>query len=147
MKKWAHIAGTNVFTVVEDSSQPSTVLIQSGFWVEAPDWVGPNDVYENGTFTRYEPPDPYEGLPPVITRFAMIDRFSDSEYSEIVLASKTDVEVQIWYDRLNATNAVNLSDPRTISGINSFVGKSLLTQVRADSILTDPVQPEERPYF
>ena len=145
MKRWANVVGTTVFTVVEDSSQPAAAITEFGFWVEAEDWVGPNDVYENNTFTRYEPPDPYVGRPPVITRLAMIDRFSDSEYMEIISASKTDVEVQIWYDKFSLANTVNLLDPRTISGINALVGKSLLTQVRADSILTDPVQPTERP--
>lgn len=144
MKRWAHVVGTAVITVVEDSSQPPTSLIESGVWIEAPDWVSPNDTYENNTFTRPAPKDPYKDLPPVITKLAMIDRFSDSEYLEIVSASKTDVEVQAWYDKFSAASTINLSNPRTISGINTLVSKSLLTQVRADSILTDPVQPEER---
>jgi hypothetical protein len=84
-------------------------------------------------------------LPPVITKVAMISRFTPQEYVGVVGATKTDVEVQAWYDLFQAANVVDLSDQRTIAGINSFVGKNLLTQARADAILTDPVQDSERP--
>jgi hypothetical protein len=90
-------------------------------------------------------PDPVPYQPPVITKVAMISRFTPSEYVGIVGATKTDVEVQAWYDLFQATSVVDLSDERTIAGINAFVPKNLLTQARADEILTAPVQPNERP--
>jgi len=83
--------------------------------------------------------------PPVITKVAFISRFTPQEYVGVVGATKTDVEVQAWYDLFQAANVVDLSDQRTVAGINSFVTKNLLTQARADAILTDPVQDSERP--
>ena len=45
---------------------------------------------------------------------------------------------------LISTNTINLEDSRTVAGIDLLVTKNLLTQARADAILTDPVQSDER---
>lgn len=86
-------------------------------------------------------------LPPpsvwVITKVAMISRFTPQEYVGIVGATKTDVEVQAWYDLFQAASKVNLQDQRTIAGINALVPKDLITQDRADTILTTSAQPNE----
>jgi hypothetical protein len=83
--------------------------------------------------------------PPIITKVAFISRFTPEEYVGVVAATKTDVEVQAWYDLFQAANVVDLSDPRTVAGVNSFVTKGLLTQERGNEILTAPVQDSERP--
>jgi len=105
---------------------------------------GPGWLYKNGQFSL--PPEP--PAPPVVDRWiigkvAMISRFTPQEYVGIVGATKTDVEVQAWYDLFQAASRVDLKDQRTVSGINSLVGKNLLTQERADTILTTPAQPGE----
>lgn len=82
---------------------------------------------------------------PIITKLAMISRFTNEEYVGILVAKKTDVGVEAWYDAFYAATNVNLQDPRTINGIEFLVSKNLLTQERATQILTDPVQPNERP--
>jgi hypothetical protein len=87
-------------------------------------------------------------LPPdtwVLTKVAMISRFTPQEYVGIISATKTDVEVQAWYDLFQAASTVDLKDQRTIAGINSLVGKNLLTQARADEILSTPAQSNEKP--
>lgn len=104
------------------------------------DWT-----YENGTFT----PPPAPPIPPepdpIVTKVAMITRFTDEEFVGILTAAKTDVEIEGWYARFSASNTINLADSRTIAGVDLLVTKSLLTQDRATEILTDPVQPSERP--
>jgi hypothetical protein len=81
----------------------------------------------------------------VITKVAMISRFTPQEYVGIVGATKTDVEVQAWYDLFQAATVVDLKDQRTISGIESMVPKNLLTQPRAEEILNTPAAPSEVP--
>jgi len=103
---------------------------------------GPNWIYNGSTFFPPPPPPP---LPNIITKLAMIDRFTEAEYEGVLTAAKTDVQVQGWLDRFNVSNQINLDDSRTINGINLLVSKNLLTQARADEILTAPVQPNERP--
>lgn len=81
----------------------------------------------------------------VVTKVAMISRFTPSEYVGIVSATKTDVNMQAWYDLFQAASIVDLLDQRTVEGINYMVGANLLTQSRADEILTTPAKPNEIP--
>lgn len=126
---------SNIYTVTELNGFAHDIIAEQSFveqyypgrWV----LVGPES-----------PPDNTVPCPP-ITRLAMIDRFSDAEYTGILTAAKTDVEVQGWLDRFYAVSKIDLKDPRTVTGLNMMVSKGLLTQARADSILTDPVQPGE----
>ncbi len=91
-------------------------------------------------------PEPTPSEPdPIITKVAMITRFTDPEFVGILTAAKTDVEIEGWYARFSASNTINLADARTIAGVDLLVTKNLLTQARATAILTDPVQPSERP--
>ena len=82
---------------------------------------------------------------PIITKLAMIARFTRQEYVGIVSAKKTDVEVEAWYDTFYAANNINLESEMTVQGMNFLVSKNLLTQDRANQILTAPVETNERP--
>jgi len=81
----------------------------------------------------------------IITKLSMISRFTNAEYVGILSAKKTDVTVEAWYDAFYAASQVNLKDQRTIDGVNFLVSKNLLTQVRADEILTTPAAQNEVP--
>lgn len=87
------------------------------------------------------PPPP----PPIITKLAFRYRLTDAEYVGILAAAKTDVEVAAWVETFNMVAQVNLDDPRTASGLEMMVTKSLLTEARKTEILTAPVQDNERP--
>ena len=84
-------------------------------------------------------------IPPVITKIAMATRFTDSEYVGIISASKTDVEVEAWLAKFNMASQISLQDPRTITGMALLVSKNLITQARADMILSAPPTPNEIP--
>jgi hypothetical protein len=84
-------------------------------------------------------------LPPIITKLAFRFRLTDAEYVGILAAAKTDVEVMAWVETFNMVSQVNLGDPRTASGLEMMVTKSLLTEERKTEILTAPVQDSERP--
>lgn len=87
------------------------------------------------------PPPP----PPIVTKLAFRYRLTDAEYVGILAAAKTDVEVAAWVETFNMVSQVNLNDSRTTSGLEMMVSKNLLTQARANEILTTPVQDSERP--
>lgn len=89
-----------------------------------------------------EPPPPPTWI---ITKVSTISRFTPQEYVGIVSATKTDAEVQAWYDLFQAASKVDLQDERTVAGIKALVPKNLITQARADAILTTPAQPNEIP--
>lgn len=90
-------------------------------------------------------PPPPPSPPPIITKLAFRYRLTDAEYVGILTAAKTDVEVAAWIETFNMVSQVNLEDPRTASGLEMMVSKSLLTAEREVEILTAPVQPNERP--
>jgi len=71
-----------------------------------------------------------------LTKQQFIDRFTDAEFTGVLTAAKTDVQVEGWLFRFNnADNPIDTTDPRTIAGLELFVSKGLLTQARADEIL------------
>lgn len=88
-------------------------------------------------------PEPY--VEPIVTKLAFRFRLTDAEYVGILAAAKTDVEVAAWVETFNIVSQIKLDDPRTISGIDLLVSKDLLTEERGQEILTNPVQPNERP--
>jgi hypothetical protein len=90
-------------------------------------------------------PSPPPPLPPIITKVAFRFRLTDAEYVGILSAAKTDVEVMAWVETFNMVSQINLDDPRTASGLEMMVTKSLLTEERKTEILTAPVQNSERP--
>lgn len=93
-----------------------------------------------------EPPlPPQPPPPPIITKLAFRYRLTDAEYVGILTAAKMDVEVAAWVETFNMVSQVNLDDPRTASGLEMMVSKSLLTEARKTEILTVPVQDSERP--
>ena len=119
-----------------------------GVWINV-DNVSPQPgigwSYDGSTFAPPPAPPAPPPQPPIISKIAMITRFTDDEFTGVLAASKTDVEVEGWYARFMAASVINLEDQRTIDGINMLVSKNLLTPARATAILTDPVQPSERP--
>lgn len=96
---------------------------------------------------RYEleGPEPLFADPTVLSKIAMITRFTELEYAGILGAAKSDVEVQAWLDRFYSANTIDLGDSRTINGVNMMVTKGLLVPARATEILTAPVRPDEKP--
>lgn len=106
---------------------------------------GPGWSYDGENFSPPSLPEPPPLLANIITKLAMIDRFTEAEYEGILTAAKTDVQVQGWLDRFAAANQINLDDNLTVSGINLLVSKNLLTDERGKEILTNQVQLNERP--
>lgn len=139
-KKFAVIRGE----IVDGIALAEAPLETDGVWIDLTDvspQPGPRWTYKNGVFSPpVEPPVPISWK---VTKVAMISRFTPQEYVGIVSATKTDVEVQAWYDLFQAASSVDLQDQRTIAGINALVSKNLITQARADTILTTPAQPNE----
>lgn len=90
-------------------------------------------------------PEPQSYVAPVITKVAFRFRLTDAEYVGILSAAKTDVEAAAWVETFNMVTTIDLDNQRTKDGVANLVSKNLLTQARADEILTAPVQAGERP--
>jgi len=134
--------------VVDNLAVADTPLDIGGEWICIDDVVprpGVYWLYENGQFSP-PPPTPAPNFPlNVITKAAFRFRMTDPEYVGILSAAKTDVEVAAWVETFNMVSSIDLDNQRTKDGVANLVSKNLLTQARADEILTAPVQPNERP--
>lgn len=143
VKKFAVIKGG----IVDGIALAEAPIPTDGDWVDisgmSPE-PGPLWLYENGVFSPPPPPPPVI-LPNVITKVAFRFRLTDAEYVGILSAAKTDVEVAAWVETFNMVSSIDLDNQRTKDGVANLVSKNLLTQARADEILTAPVQPNERP--
>jgi hypothetical protein len=121
-----------------------------GVWVELTGIVPEPGIgwsYVDGVFTAPVIPEPVPAPPEprIVTKTAMMARFTDDEFVDVLVKAKRDIKVEAWLMKFNAAATVDLDDARTISGIDLLVSKLVLTQERATAILTGPVQPAERP--
>jgi hypothetical protein len=98
-----------------------------------------------GRYREVPQPPPVDTRPPVITKVAFRFRLTDQEYVGILSAAKTDIEVAAWLETFNMVSQIDLSNQRTKDGVANLVTKNLLTQARATTVLTAPVQEGERP--
>lgn len=64
------------------------------------------------------------------------DLFTKDEWKAIKAASKMNDDVEYWMDKLRVVQSVDVTDKGTIEGVNQMVSAGLLTQARADDILS-----------
>lgn len=85
----------------------------------------------------------YEVLPdppiPKQTVFSKIDfqkKFTQPELVAIYTEAKSDIEVEVWLDTFKIATEIDTTDEQTLAGMGMLVSKGVITQLRADEILT-----------
>ena len=91
-------------------------------------------VLEGGAWVTPEQPAPTPS--PVLTRLAFMDRFTTAELVAIYTDAKTNVETEIWLDKVKAAENIDLSDPRTRDALAMLEASGLIGEGRADEIST-----------
>lgn len=82
----------------------------------------------------------------IVTKIAFLTtRLTVQEFTGILVAAKTDPVIEAWKYIFDLATQVDLDSQNTKDGMALLVAKGLLTQERADAILSSPVQPDERP--
>ena len=72
-----------------------------------------------------------------ISRLDFMERFTHAELESIYTAAKTSVGVQVFIDKLKMHEGlVDLSSPTLKAGVDALVSGGVLTQFRADAILS-----------
>jgi len=125
-----------IYEILDDSGAVVNTIVADLAFVQA---------NSPGRYREVPQPPPVDTRPPVITKVAFRFRLTDQEYVGILTAAKTDVEVAAWFETFNMVSSIDLSNQRTKDGVANLVTKNLLTQARATTILTAPVQEGERP--
>ncbi|MBF4990684.1 hypothetical protein [Methylophilus sp. QUAN] len=80
------------------------------------------------------PQSPTNGLG-VYTPLEFLEKFTQVEQLNVVSATMSNSEVKLWYDKMLAASFVDLTDQRTIEGLNSLVTAGLLSAERPHEIL------------
>ena len=81
------------------------------------------------------PEDPVSVIQPLPTKLEFFDRFTDAEQVAIYDTAKTVTQVQLWLDKFKLASDIDVTDPRTIAGIQALEGAGLLAAGRAAEIL------------
>jgi hypothetical protein len=126
-----------IYEILNDAGDVVNTIVADAAFVEA---NYPGHYREVGPSDPPAPPPP-----PIITKLAFRFRLTDAEYVGILQAAKTEIAVAAWVETFNMVSQVDLEDARTIAGVEHLVDFDLLTEERAEAILTAPVQPSERP--
>ncbi len=80
-----------------------------------------------------------------LSKLAFINRFTDTEYEAILAAAKVSVQVEAWVKKFEMTSvepdggSIDITDPRTIAGINALEAAEIIGTGRAAQILA-PVE-------
>lgn len=80
-----------------------------------------------------------------ITKLAFRNRFTAAEKTALYTAAKTNVDIQIYLDDVNAATYIDLQRADTRASVQELETAGLIAAGRALQILDAPVQPDEVP--
>jgi hypothetical protein len=94
--------------------------------------IDPSHVWDANqkTIVSVTPPP----IPNWVPTYQFIMMFNPSEHAAI--AASTDSRVQQFLMALTTVQAINLTDPTIVNGVNYLVAQGLITQANADLILS-----------
>ena len=75
----------------------------------------------------------------VFTSLKFRDLFTINEQLSIREAQLVDMEVGLVYDMMLSAQSIDISDPRTVQGMDLLVSKGLITNERRDEVLQEVV--------
>ena len=116
---------TNKATGVEVSRYASVAPVAGDF---------PFDDFEHAEY-----PDDVEQVAPAplgqISKLAYMDRFADAELEGIHGAAKVSLAVEVWLEKFKLAEFIDLSDPRTLAGLQALEANGLIGPGRSLEIL------------
>lgn len=128
------------------STQDITSDFTSGKWKHPVTGAGYPDNWNLGNspidgVTMVDKPDPIvePPTPEPKTQYLpleYLELFTEAEQLAVVSATIANAQVKLWYDKMLAASYIDITDPRTIGGLNALVAVGLLTEARKTVILT-----------
>jgi hypothetical protein len=121
-----------IYEILNDETVINTIVADPAFMQSA---------YPEGNYRELvvpEPPAPAE--PKNITVGAFFDRFGDQKWP---ILADTNAGVQAFIKDASVRAYINLDDPQVRTGLEMVVAAGHAIDV--DSIITAPIQPNERP--
>lgn len=124
---------TQLYNTWVDNGNP-----KANYYTPIPNPPGNDYYYDGNAWIQYPPPPP-----PPLTKIDFMKRFTDNELIgiEILRQTATDIQIRATLTVLKESwmvaNDINISDPKTIQGIQILVSLGLLTSQRATEILEE----------
>lgn len=75
-----------------------------------------------------ELPDPLPSGVTILSSLQFMERFSLSTQLAVVAAAKQNDQVKLWYDKMLAADQIDLTDQRTIDGVNALVAAGVISR-------------------
>ena len=101
-----------------------------------------NVIVADQAFVEVHYPNDYELLPEVvstikapITKLEYMNRFTDAELAGIYTAAKAVIQIEIWLEKFKLATEIDLTDSRTIAGVQALEAAGLIGEGRAAEIL------------
>lgn len=89
-------------------------------------------------FTEFEHTEFSDDIEPVIapppgqiSKLAYMERFTDDELTAIYGAAKVSMAVAVWLEKFKLAEFIDLSDPRTLAGLQALESNGLIGPGRA----------------
>lgn len=93
--------------------------------------------YSNGAIEIYKPVQDEQIPPnPTISKLKFLSLFTNEELATFLSTAKTNVAVEVFKMLLDAAKDVNLTDDRTIGGVQMLEQLGILASGRANEILS-----------
>jgi hypothetical protein len=70
-----------------------------------------------------------------LTKLEYMNRFEDNELAAIYTAAKSIIQIEIWLEKFKLATEIDLTDPRTIGGVQALEAAGLIGQGRSLEIL------------
>ena len=70
-----------------------------------------------------------------VSKLAYMGRFTDAELATIYGAAKVSLDVEVWLEKFKLSEFIDLSDPRTLAGLQALEANGLIGAGRAMEIL------------
>ena len=70
-----------------------------------------------------------------VSKLDYLGRFTSEELGAIFSAAKTHVPLEVWLEKFKLSEFIDLSDPRTLQGLQSLEAFGLINPGRAQEIL------------
>lgn len=81
----------------------------------------------------------------IITKTAFIARFTNEEFLELLNKTKTDAEVELWYEKFKLLSNVDLDSEFVFNGLQLLLKKEIISEERFLSLKTQEILVSERP--
>lgn len=106
------------------------------------DWILELDTPEKRTeagiveVAEPEPQAPQLMYKTQFTSLEYLGKFTEAEQLAVVSATLQNAQIKLWYDKMLAASYVDITDPRTIGGLDALIQFGLLAASRKEEILT-----------